>query len=109
MEKYVIKRNGEYKPLDFFKIIEAILKGFKSVNKKFEVIIFDEVVLELNSKDTWSVEEIQDIIEKKLFSKNLFDVMRSFMLYRHTRKLQREVTNNIDSNTKVAGNPAKEI
>ena len=99
MEKYVIKRNGEYKPLDFFKIKEAILKGFQSVNKKFEVIIFDEVVLELNSKDTWSVEEIQDIIEKKLFSKNLFDVMRSFMLYRHTRKLQREVTNNIDSNT----------
>ena len=99
MEKYVIKRNGEYKPLDLFKIKDAILKGFQSVNEKFEEIIFDEVVLELNAKDTWSVEEIQDIIEKKLFSKKYFDVMRSFMLYRHTRKLQRESTGNIDSNT----------
>lgn len=99
MEKYVIKRNGEYKPLDLFKIKEAILKGFQSVNKKYEEIIFDEVVSELNFKDTWSVEEIQDIIEKQLFSKKYFDVMRSFMLYRHTRKLQREITSNIDSNT----------
>jgi len=99
MEKYVIKRNGEYKPLDLFKIKEAILKGFQSVNKKYEEVIFDEVISELNFKDTWSVEEIQDIIEKQLFSKNYFDVMRSFMLYRHTRKLQREITSNIDSNT----------
>ncbi len=99
MEKYVIKRNGEYKPLDLFKIKEAILKGFQSVNKKYEEVIFDEVISELNFKDTWSVEEIQDIIEKQLFSKKYFDVMRSFMLYRHTRKLQREITSNIDSNT----------
>ncbi|MDP2385765.1 MAG: ribonucleoside triphosphate reductase [Bacteroidota bacterium] len=99
MEKYVIKRNGEYRPLDLFKIKDAILKGFQSVNEKFEEIIFNEVVIELNSKDTWSVEEIQDIIEKKLFAKKYFDVMRSFMLYRHTRKLQRESTESIDSNT----------
>ncbi|MBP8032951.1 MAG: ribonucleoside triphosphate reductase [Bacteroidia bacterium] len=99
MEKYVIKRNGEYKPLDLFKIKDAILKGFQSVNRNYEEEIFDEVFLELKSKDTWSVEEIQDIIEKKLFARNYFDVMRSFMLYRHTRKLQRELTNNIDINT----------
>jgi len=71
----------------------------KYVNENYEEIIFDEVILELNSKDTWSVEEIQDIIEKRLFARKYFDVMRSFMLYRHTRKLQRELTNNIDSNT----------
>ena len=99
MEKYVIKRNGEYKPLDLFKIKNVILKGFQSVNENYEEIIFNEVVFELNSKDTWSVEEIQDIIEKRLFIGNYFNVMRSFMLYRHTRKLQRELTNNIDSNT----------
>jgi ribonucleoside-triphosphate reductase len=74
-------------------------KVFQSVNENYEEIIFDEVILELNSKDTWSVEEIQDIIEKRLFARKYFNVMRSFMLYRHTRKLQRELTNNIDSNT----------
>ncbi len=99
MEKYVIKRSGEYRPLDLFKIKDAILKGFQSTNQQFEETVFDDVVLSLNEKDTWSVEEIQDIIEKKLFQKKYFDVMRSFMLYRHTRKLQREVTKDIDSNT----------
>jgi len=99
MEKYVIKRNGEYKILDLFKISDAIQKGFESVNKKYDKDVFDEVILSLNEKDTWSVEEIQDIIEQKLFAKKYFEVMRSFMLYRHTRKLQRDVSSGIDNNT----------
>ena len=49
MEKYVIKRTGEYKPLDLFKIKDAIVKGFQSVNQQYEELIFDEVVYELNS------------------------------------------------------------
>lgn len=99
MEKYVIKRNGEYKPLDLFKIKDAIIKGFKSENSNYDNEIFANIQLKLESKDTWSVEEIQDLIEKELYSKKYFDVMRSFMLYRHTRKLQRQITPNIDSNT----------
>jgi hypothetical protein len=31
MEKYVIKRNGEYKPFESFKINDAVAKSFKSV------------------------------------------------------------------------------
>ncbi len=99
MEKYVIKRNGEYKPMDLFKIKEAIIKGFISENSTYDNQIFANIQLKLESKDTWSVEEIQDLIEQELYSKNYFDVMRSFMLYRHTRKLQRQTTTNIDSNT----------
>lgn len=99
MEKYVIKRNGEYKPLDLFKIKDAIIKGFKSENSTFDNELFVSVEKKLASKDTWSVEEIQDLIEHELYTKNYFDVMRSFMLYRHTRKLQRQTTANIDSHT----------
>lgn len=99
MEKYVIKRNGEYKPFELYKIREAIQKGFQSVSLSEDVQVFTEVILNLEEKDTWSVEEIQDIIEKTLFSKKYFEVMRSFMLYRHTRKLQREETKGIDVNT----------
>jgi len=99
MEKYVIKRNGEYKPMDLFKIKEAIIKGFKSENSTYDDQIFANIQLKLEGKDTWSVEEIQDLIEQELYTKNYFDVMRSFMLYRHTRKLQRQTTTNIDSNT----------
>lgn len=99
MEKYVIKRSGEYEILELYKIREAIQKGFRSVNKEEDVQVFTDLILTLDEKDTWSVEEIQDKIEKILFSKNYFEVMRSFMLYRHTRKLQREAVNGIETNT----------
>lgn len=90
MEKYVIKRNGEYLPFEAYKIKEAIRKGFESTNREFDETVFEVISNRLQKKDTWAVEEIQDIIEKTLFERNYFDVMRSFMLYRHTRKMQRE-------------------
>ncbi len=99
MEKYVIKRNGEYKPLEIFKIEEVIRKGFESVNTRFEASILEEVLNELDSKTVWSVEEIQDVIEKELFKSNNFDVLRSFMVYRHTRKMQRESIEGIPTET----------
>ncbi|MGZ3862093.1 MAG: ribonucleoside triphosphate reductase [Bacteroidia bacterium] len=99
MEKYVIKRAGEYKPLDLFKIADAIQKGFESVNEPFDIAVLNEAIKKLEEKDTWSVEEIQDIIEKALFDKGHFEAMRSFMLYRHTRKLQRDSVKGIEANT----------
>lgn len=99
MEKYVIKRNGEYKPLSLFKISDAIQKGFASVNIEYDNNVFLNVIDLLEPKTTWSVEEIQDLIEKELFSRKYFEVMRSFMIYRHTRKLQRETSEGIQSDT----------
>lgn len=90
MEKFVIKRNGEYKLLEEYKIKAAIEKGFLSVGKEHNEEIYSNVLGSLNTKDVWSVEEIQDVIEKEFFNRSEFEVMRSFMLYRHTRKLQRE-------------------
>lgn len=87
---YVIKRNGEFEPFKAFKIKDAIEKGFIGVNKKPDDTIFHQVSAQLLQKAVWSVEEIQDIIEKELFAHSHFEVMRAFMLYRHTRKLQRE-------------------
>lgn len=99
MEKYVIKRNGDYKPFEIFKIEDAITKSFNSVTTTFDESVFKNVIQELQSKDTWAVEEIQDLIEKKLFEKQYFEVMRSFMLYRHTRKLQREHIDGLNEDT----------
>lgn len=90
MEKYVIKRNGIYKPLELFKIEDAIRKSFNSVSRPFDNEVLGIVKKGLCEKETWAVEEIQDLIEKALFRLGYFEVMRSFMLYRHTRKLQRE-------------------
>ena len=99
MEKYVIKRNGDYKPFESFKIEDAIAKSFKSATIAFDESVFENVIKGLQSKETWAVEEIQDLIEKNLFEKQYFEVMRSFMLYRHTRKLQREHVEGINEDT----------
>ncbi|MDR7212311.1 ribonucleoside triphosphate reductase [Flavobacterium piscis] len=99
MEKYVIKRNGKYKPFESFKIKDAIEKSFLSVSIPTDESIFTKVIGDLQTRETWAVEEIQDIIEKNLFEKQYFDVMRSFMLFRHTRKLQREHINGLNEDT----------
>jgi ribonucleoside-triphosphate reductase len=87
---FIIKRDGSTQEFMRYKIKDAIEKTFKSVNQTFDEIIYNNVLTTLKQKDVWTVEEIQDLIEKELFRAGYFEVMRSFMLYRHTRKLQRE-------------------
>ena len=99
MEKYVIKRNGDYKPFETFKIKDAIVRSFDSVTVPFDERVFENVIEAIDKKETWAVEEIQDIIEKTLFENEYFTVMRSFMLYRHTRKLQREHIQGLNDDT----------
>ena len=99
MNKWVIKRNGEYNPYLPFKIEDAINKAFRGQNELPDGKLLDSVFLKLDSKDVWSVEEIQDIIEKELFARKYFEVMRAFMLHRHTRKLQREHVDGINEDT----------
>lgn len=96
---YVIKRNGDYRPFEEFKILDAISKAFQSVNKQFDEVVYESVMLDLATKEVWAVEEIQDMIEKKLYAKGYFEVMRSFIIYRHTRKLQREHVDNLNEDT----------
>lgn len=99
MEKYVIKRNGNYEPFKDFKINDAIKKSFDSVTIPFDESVFKNVISIIDKKEVWAVEEIQDVIEKELYRKEYFTVMRSFMLYRHTRKLQREHTQGLNDDT----------
>lgn len=99
MEKYVIKRNGDYKPFEAYKILDAIQKAFQSVNKPFDKRIYKIVLSGLEVKYSWPVEEIQDMIERVLFENGYFQTMRSFIIYRHTRKLQREHINGLNDDT----------
>ncbi|WP_281233133.1 ribonucleoside triphosphate reductase [Flavobacterium gelatinilyticum] len=99
MEKYVIKRNGDYKPFEAYKIEDAIQKAFQSVNQTVDKKIFKIVLSGLEGKYSWPVEEIQDTIERVLFENGYFKTMRSFIIYRHTRKLQREHINGLNDDT----------
>lgn len=90
MPDWVIKRNGEYRPFQFNKIEDALQKAFAGQSKSLNQKCIHTIQKYLNSKACWAVEDIQDLIEKTLFDFVEFDVMRAFMLHRHTRKLQRE-------------------
>ncbi|CZE50686.1 ribonucleoside triphosphate reductase [Campylobacter geochelonis] len=88
--KETLKRDGKKEPFYTYKIEDAIKKAFKSESVEYDNKVFYSVIDEIAFKDIISVEEIQDAIEKALFSHNYFEILKSFMLYRHTHKMQRE-------------------
>jgi ribonucleoside-triphosphate reductase len=86
----ILKRDGsleEYKP---YKIEDAIKKAFDSENTTYDSAIFFNILTSIKQKRQIAVEDIQDLIEKELFKYRYFDVLKSFMLYRHMHKMQRE-------------------
>lgn len=107
--KDVIKRDGSLEKFQSFKIEDAIKKAFQSVSIPYDESIMETVLREISSSNLVDVEDIQDIIEKKLYTGGYFQVMRSFMLFRHTRKLQREhIDRFVDSSTYVDSSHAVE-
>ncbi|WP_418180662.1 ribonucleoside triphosphate reductase [Aliarcobacter lanthieri] len=90
MIDYILKRDGSKQKFEAFKIEDAIKKAFKSVNITYDKEAFFSVLFQIKSKSIKEVENIQDLIEKELYKTGYFDVMKSFMLYRHLHKIQRE-------------------
>lgn len=95
----VLKRDGTNKPFESFKIEDAIKKSFKSVHVTYDSSIFFNVLEIIKIKRVVAVEDIQDIIEKELYKGRYFEVMKSFMIYRHMHKMQREHVLGLDTDT----------
>lgn len=90
MIQNILKRDGTYEKFQSFKIEDAIKKAFKSTNSNYDHTIFTNIIKINKSKNILTVEEIQDTIEQELYKAKYFAVMKSFMLYRHLHKMQRE-------------------
>jgi len=90
MIKTIIKRDGSSQKFVPFKIEDAIKKAFESEVKTYDKTVFSELMKVIKTRDEISVEEVQDLIEKMLYAHQHFEVMKSFMLYRHMHKIQRE-------------------
>lgn len=90
MIEKILKRDGTYKGFHSYKIEDAIKKAFKSENTTYDNSIFFNVLEKLKSKRVIAVEDIQDNIESELYKARYFEVMRSFILYRHMHKMQRD-------------------
>jgi ribonucleoside-triphosphate reductase len=97
MVENILKRDGTHKEFLSFKIEDAIKKAFKSQNIIYDSSIFFNVLDELKARRVVAVEDIQDLIEKELYKSRYFEVMRSFMIYRHTHKMQRDSLLNEDT------------
>mgnify|MGYP000479862884 FL=1 len=99
MLENVLKRDGKNKPFESFKIEDAIKKAFKSVHVTYDSSIFFNILEIIKVKRLVAVEDIQDIIEKELYKGRYYEVMKSFMIYRHMHKMQREHILGLDADT----------
>lgn len=87
----VIKRDGKKQEFMDFKIFEAMKKSFQTeVPEDTLYKIINEIREEFKTKEYAHVEEIQDIVEKKLMEYHFYDQAKAYILYREKRMLQRE-------------------
>jgi len=99
MIRTIIKRDGNSQKFVPFKIEDAIKKAFESEVETYDKSVFFELMEIIKGRDEISVEEVQDLIEKVLYEHRYFEVMKSFMLYRHMHKIQREQVLGINEDT----------
>lgn len=90
----IVKRDGRTVEYDRKKIVDAILKANRDVNKENE-ISFDEIeeittYIENLGKKRMLVEDIQDIIEVKLMEKGKYDLAKAYIIYRYKRSIIRK-------------------
>ena len=98
VERQVIKRDGRKVSYDVERIITAIIKAFKETRKDFienrsqyekdiKHIVFVEE--DLKGKNIYTVEEIQDVVERTLMKSKYKDVAKAYIVYRNNRTLAR--------------------
>ena len=91
----VTKRDGRIVQFNKDKIIQALQKAFIEIDKeitedsKQKIEQIAQSIEKENENKELNVEEIQDIIEKKLMSSNRKDVAKIYILYRNNRTLER--------------------
>lgn len=98
----VIKRDGRIADYNADKIIIAISKANKDVigKEKISRPNIEEIVKSIeidNYKSSITVEEIQDIIEKKLMEFGKFELAKQYILYRERHALVRKVNTTDES------------
>lgn len=90
----VLKRDGRQVEFDKSKIFNAIYKAFEQLNKPIDEAaqvagkIASEI--EVSCKPYSSVEDIQDIVEKKLMASSRKDVAKAYINYRQLHKMARD-------------------
>ena len=88
----VIKRDGREVDFDKSKILNAVYKAFEQLGKPVEesTQVASKIANEIESTNkNYTVEEIQDIVEKKLMATAHKDVAKAYINYRQLHKMAR--------------------
>lgn len=112
--RQVKKRNGEIIAFDQVKITNAILKAMEATtegNIEDAQKVSNEVAIELKNKyrsgGIPDIEEIQNIVEKKLVVAGFFNVTRAYIVYREKRAELRSQIKEIPEEVKVLARESK--
>lgn len=97
MADTIIKRNGKISVFQPYKIQDAIRKAFHSSGEMYEEAVFTRVLEKVYDRPSVSVEEVQDIIERELFTCGRFETARCFIVYRFLHKMQRDSMAGLES------------
>lgn len=109
----VIKRDGAIVPYDRDKIIMAIGKANQEVPVEEQITSWDAEkilrVIELRRKESIYVEEIQDIIVRKMMEYGYYDLATKYSTYRYKRELVRKSNSTDESILSLIRNENKEL
>lgn len=109
----VIKRDGREVEYDKSKIINAISKANAEVmiNDRISDEKINEIIAEIENmkKDKFSVEQIQDYIERRLISEDKYELAKKYIIYRYKRALVRKANTTDDSILSLITNSNKEV
>ena len=107
--KYIRKRSGKLSIFDQEKITKAVFKAGQATNEfdyKIAEALSNLIVSEMESKfqnDFPKVEEVQDLIEKIIFSAGFLKTSRAYIVYREQHSEIRKLKNLIQSDNIVEG------
>ena len=100
MLMYITKRDGRKVPFNVEKIVNAIFKAAKAVggtDYEEATRIAEEVcqMIEEKYKDSPTVEQVQDLVEKVLIERGHAQTAKAYILYRYDRNRSREMDTNL--------------
>ena len=91
MKDFIItKRDGSQDRFSLDKIMNAVIKGFQSVNEEVNLNAISKILSHLNICEGITVEDIQNQVEEALMREGFYKVAKSFMLYRQRHNEDRE-------------------
>lgn len=109
----VVKRDGTIVDFDRAKIVIAIKKANEAVEES-ERITDDQIedivsYIEGKKRERLLVEDIQDMVERKLMSLNKYILAKAYIIYRYTRALVRKANTTDESILSLLRNENKEL